>query len=160
MIRPIVPAVTSELMMLAERTGLFDVESLKVLQGVFEDYHRTNAHQGHQILTCDQDGKLIGIAYFAPRKMTDRTWELLMIVVDPVLQRQGIGSQMLGMVEDSLRASKGRILLIETSSLLEFEGPRQFYRSHGYIEAARIPDGFADGDDIMIFAKRIAKATD
>ncbi|MEY4186129.1 MAG: hypothetical protein RIT02_1163, partial [Planctomycetota bacterium] len=49
----------------------------------------------------------------------------------------------------------GRLLLIETSDQGSFERTRQFYRSHGYVEAARIPDYFADGDGKVSFVRRM-----
>jgi GNAT superfamily N-acetyltransferase len=69
---------------------------------------------------------LVGIGYFAPKVFTDRVWELLMIAVDEVRQRQGIGSTMLLAVEEAVRELNGRLLLIETSDKSSFERTRSF----------------------------------
>ena len=115
----------------------------------------TKIASGHQILTCDEGGTLLGIAYFAPKEFTDRVWELMMIAVDAPRHRQGIGSRMLQAVEDAVRDVNGRLLLIETSDKSSFERTWLFYRKHGYTEVAHIPDYFADGDGKASFIKRI-----
>jgi ribosomal protein S18 acetylase RimI-like enzyme len=83
-------------------------------------------------------------------------WELQMIAVDGAEQRRGIGARMLRAVEDWVRERGGRLLLIETSDQGSFERTRQFYRSHGYAEVARIPDYFADGDGKVSFVRRLS----
>jgi cation transport regulator ChaC len=42
------------------------------------------------MLTCDEGGTLVGMAYFVPKEFTDRVWELLMIAVDIPRHRQGV----------------------------------------------------------------------
>jgi GNAT superfamily N-acetyltransferase len=155
MIRPIVPADTAALVALCGNSGLFKPEELKAVRGMFDDFHATNAGNGHQALTYDEGGTLIGVAYFTPREFTDRVWELLMIAVDAPRHRQGIGSRMLEAVEEVVRAADGRLLVIETSSKSGFERTRQFYRKHGYAEVAHIQDWFSDGDGKVVFIKRL-----
>lgn len=155
MIRPIAPADTPSLVALSGSSGLFKTEELPAIQDMLNNYHATKNGSGHQILTYDEGGTLLGIVYFCPREFTDRVWELLMIAVDAVRHRQGIGSRMLLAVEDAVRGMNGRLLLIETSDKSSFERTRQFYRKHGYAEVARIPDYFSDGDGKASFIKRI-----
>ena len=154
-IRPIGPNDTPSLVALSGSSGLFQPEELGAIQEMLDDYHATKVGSGHQILTYDEGGTLLGIAYFGPKEFTDRVWELLMIAVDADRHRQGIGSRMLHAVEDALKNANGRLLLIETSDKSSFERTRQFYRKHGYSEVAHIPDYFSDGDGKASFFKRI-----
>ena len=62
---------------------------------------------------------------------------------------------MLRHVEDDIRRLQGRILLIETSSLPHYHLTRKFYLKHGYEEAAVLKDFYADGDDLVVFRRRI-----
>lgn len=41
-----------------------------------------------------------------------------------------------------------------------FERTRQFYGRHGYVEAARIPDYFSDGDGKVSFVRRVGGGPD
>jgi ribosomal protein S18 acetylase RimI-like enzyme len=155
MIRPITPADTPAIVSLSGSSGLFKPDELDAIHGMLDEYHATNAANGHRMIVCDDGGILVGVAYFAPRVFTDRVWELLMIAVDAPRQRQGIGSRMLRAVEEAVRAANGRLLLIETSDNAGFERTRLFYLKHGYIEVARIPDYFKDGDGKASFIKRV-----
>lgn len=154
-IRSISPADTESLVALSGRSGVFKTEELGAIQEMLDVYHATKVGSGHQILTYDEGGTLLGIAYFCPKEFTERVWELLMIAVDTARHRHGIGSRMLLAVENAVRIANGRLLLIETSDKSSFEQARQFYRKHGYSEVARIPDYFADGDGKASFIKRM-----
>lgn len=155
MIRPTTTADSPALVALSASSGLFKSDELEAIQGMLEEYHANGVNSGQQMLTCEEGGTLIGVAYFVPKEFTDRVWELLMIAVDARRHRQGIGSQLLEAVEAAVRSANGRLLLIETSDQSSFERIRQFYRKHGYTEVGRIPDYFADGDGKASFIKRL-----
>ena len=154
-IRPVAPADTPALVALSVSSGLFEPESSGAIREMLDEYHANVASSGQQMLTWDEGGTLVGIAYIVPRAFADRVWELLMIAVDASRHRQGVGSQMLEAVEEAVRAEGGRLLLIETSDKASFERTRAFYRKHSYTEVAHIPDYFADGDGKASFVKRL-----
>ena len=66
------------------------------------------------------------------------------------------GDELLKFVEEYVRSANGRVLIIETSSLPKLERTRRFYAKRGYVLCGQVPDFYADGDDKVIFAKRIA----
>src|SRR5699024_6293627 len=105
-----------------------------------------------------QDGKLIGDSCHGPTPCTLGTCDLYWIAVAPAAQRNGAGSALLQEVERRLAATDARMLLIETSSQPRYLPTRAFYERHGYVEAARVPEFYAPGDDRVIFAKRIQTA--
>ena len=154
MIRAILPADTPALVALSGSSGLFKADELYAIQEMLDEYHATNAANGH-IITYEEDAELLGIAYFAPKVFTDRVWELLMIAVDASHHRQGIGSHLLLAVEEAVRTLNCRMLLIVTSDKSSFERTRLFYRKHRYTEVAHIPDYFTDGDGKASFIKRV-----
>ena len=86
MIRPTLPAETQHLMELARGTKVFKPLEIDALQEVLDDYHKGNQHAGHRAVSYEQDGKVIGFAYYAPTPMTDRTWHLYWIFVDKQTQ--------------------------------------------------------------------------
>ena len=85
--------------------------------------------------------------------MTDRTWNLQLIAIHPDRQRQGRGAKLLRYVEQALMVRGGRMLLVETSGLPDFDRTRKFYIKCGYEEEARIRDFYATGDDKVVFRK-------
>lgn len=89
--------------------------------------------------------------------MANQIWDLWWIGVAPQRHGQGIGDELLRFVEDQVRAARGRVLIIETSSLPKLERTRSFYMKRGYAFCGQVPDFYADGDDKVLFAKRLAE---
>jgi ribosomal protein S18 acetylase RimI-like enzyme len=155
MIRPTAPEDTPALVELAEGTGVFKPFEIEALREVLDDYHSDNQEFGHRSSVFFQDGRVIGFSYHAPASMTDRTWYLFWIAVSKTVQAKGVGGALLRHVEEDVRAQDGRLLLIETSSLPHYELTRRFYLKHGYEITGQLRDYYADGDDMVVFRKRI-----
>jgi GNAT superfamily N-acetyltransferase len=155
MIRPTVPPDTPGLLQLTEATGVFKPLEIQTLREVLDDYHATNHAQGHRAAVAEHKGHVTGFAYWAPAAMTDRSWYLYWIAVRKDAHGRGVGGALLAHVEDDIRRAEGRILLIETSSLPHYELTRRFYLKHGYDREAVLRDYYADGDDMVIFRKRL-----
>jgi hypothetical protein len=56
MIRPIVPADTPALVALSGSSGLFRPDELDAVQGMLDEYHASNAANGHRILAYEDGG--------------------------------------------------------------------------------------------------------
>jgi ribosomal protein S18 acetylase RimI-like enzyme len=97
---------------------------------------------------------LVGYACWGPTPATDRTWDLYWIAIDMALQGAGIGTILLEEVERRLVGQHARMLIAETSSRSDYAPTRGFYQRRGYLEAARVRDFYAPGDDRIIFVKR------
>ncbi|MCS6849896.1 MAG: GNAT family N-acetyltransferase [Gemmataceae bacterium] len=156
MIRPIHPDDTPVLVALAAETSVFKPMEIEALREVLGDYHAANVQLGHRAVADERQREVVGFAYYAPAAMTDRTWYLYWIAVRKALHARGIGSALLQHAEDDIRAAGGRLLIIETSSLPSYEQTRRFYQKHGYVQVAVVPDFYADGDSMVVFAKRLS----
>ena len=155
MIRPTTPADTPPLVAIAHGTGVFKPHEMVALQEVLDDYHELMHKEGHHSVTYELHGQIAGFAYYAPAAMTDRTWYLYWIAVNKQIQAKGIGGKLLKHVEEDIAWLKGRLLLIETSSLPHYELTRKFYLKHGYQQACALEDFYADGDAMVVFRKRL-----
>jgi ribosomal protein S18 acetylase RimI-like enzyme len=156
MIRPTVPADSRALSALTAQTGVFKSHEIQALDEVLSDFHATNQRLGHHSVTYEEGKEVLGFAYYAPAAMTDRTWYLYWIAVTKHTQARGIGSKLLKHVEHHIAEQRGRLLLIETSSLPHYDLTRKFYVKHGYEQSAVIADFYADGDDLVVFGKRFS----
>jgi ribosomal protein S18 acetylase RimI-like enzyme len=155
MIRPTTAADTEALVAIAHGTGVFKPHELIALREVLADYFGTNHAHGHVAVTMERDGKPIGFAYYAPEDMTDRTWALWWIAVDKNVHAKGLGTRLLHKAEADVRAANGRVLFVETSGLPSYELTRRFYLKHGYEQEATLRDYYTDGDDMVIFRKKM-----
>ena len=106
-------------------------------------------------LTCEKDSRVIGLCYARSEDLTDGTWNMLAIAVDPALQGTGAGAAMTAYLEQSLKVQGVRILIVDTSGTDDFALTRAFYAKNGYEAEARIRDFWAAGDDKVIFRKAL-----
>ncbi len=105
-------------------------------------------------LVYDQNG-VQGAAYYVPEQLTEGTWNVLLIAVDPQMHEQEIGSRLMRYIEAELKHEGNRVLIVETSGKPDFERTRGFYDMLGYDREARIRDYYAAGDDKIIFRKEL-----
>lgn len=153
MIRPTLPDDTPSLLKLTAGTGVFSETDVDSLREVLDEYPAQSGARGHRCVTVEVDGKVLGFAYFAPVKRTDRTWYLWWIVVGKERQAAGHGARLIRHVEDAIRAADGRLIFLETSSLPTYERTRAFYAKHGYEFAAVLKDYYAEGHDMVVYRK-------
>ena len=132
---------------------LFEAEEVKVVMGMLAS-HLDQAESPDLWLVDDTNGP-VGIAYAAPERMTDGTWNLYLIAVHPNHQKQGRGAALIQHMEAALAAKAVRVLLVETAGIKDFEYVRQFYRSSGFREEARISEFYGEGVDKVVFWKRL-----
>jgi ribosomal protein S18 acetylase RimI-like enzyme len=99
---------------------------------------------------------LSSVLYYRPEEMADRAYDLTMIAVRPDLQRGGRGATLMRYAEDDLRRRGQRLLLVRTSGTEQYSRTRAFYRGLGYTEEARVADYWTDGDDLVLFTKRLS----
>ncbi len=125
----------------------------EMLDGMTASYF-AGAAGGAFWLTVD-DGNPIAVAFCEPERMTQGTWNLLLIAVHPERQRSGCGSAIMQHVEQRLAAQRARLLLVETSGLAGFAETRAFYHKLGYNEEARIREFYNVGEDKIVFRKAL-----
>jgi ribosomal protein S18 acetylase RimI-like enzyme len=133
-----------------DATGLFPSD---MLDDMAAGYFNGEARDDYW-LTVD-DGEPVAVAYYGPERMTQGTWNLLLIAVRPDRQGKGVGAALLHEIELALASRGQRILLIETSGLAHFERTQAFYRKCGYGEEARIRDFYQSGEDKIVFRKAL-----
>jgi ribosomal protein S18 acetylase RimI-like enzyme len=154
MIRPITPDDTDALIALADSIELFSSEELEELHQMLTDSLSKDG-DAHPFWITDDDDGLVGLAYCEPERLTSGTWNLQLIGVHPMHQRQGRGAKLLLFVEQTLADRGARVLLVETMGTPDFEYVRAFYRKNGYNEEARIREFYAEGADKIVFRKAL-----
>lgn len=149
-IRPAVAEDIPALKRIIEATDMFPPELLEPMIAGFLDGTADREHWTVSGLSGPN-----AVAFYRPEEMTAGCWNLLLLAVDPASQGKGIGAAMLEHVERHLSATGERLLIIETSGTEGFTDTRRFYRNCGYLEEARIRDYYDNGDDKVVFRKRL-----
>jgi ribosomal protein S18 acetylase RimI-like enzyme len=100
--------------------------------------------------------QVIGYACFGPTPLTENVWDLYWLAVDPSQQRHGAGRALMAAMEQEIVAEHARMLLIETSSIAEYQAARRFYESCDYRYQAVIHDFYEVGNDLIVYGKRFS----
>ena len=153
-LRPVGRAHRARLEALTRATGLFREEEVATAVELLDD--SLAGDDDYRFVGAFDGTGLVGYACWGPTPGTAATNDLYWIVVDPARQRGGIGSQLLNAVEERLRASRQRLVVVETSSRADYEPTRAFYARRGYTRAATIPGYYAPGDDLVVYTKDLA----
>jgi ribosomal protein S18 acetylase RimI-like enzyme len=100
-----------------------------------------------------EGGTLLGYACFGATPMTEGTFDLYWIVVEPASKRAGVGRRLLERVEAELRGEGARLLRVETEGGDAYAATRGFYQRVGYEVLATIRDFYALGRDLVVFGR-------
>lgn len=104
------------------------------------------------LVFCRQD-KILGALIYRQDYTGDRVFELKWLAVKKN-QYEGIGYHLIRHAENLLE-DKARLIILYTSNTLIWAGTKDFFRKLGYQEVAIVPDFWDDGDDRVIFWKRV-----
>ena len=96
---------------------------------------------------------VLGYVCFGPVPLTNGAYSLYWIAVDPGTQGRGVGRALVDYPEAEVTRRRGRLVLIETSSLDKYHPTVRFYERCGYLLLARLTDFYRPGDDKLVFGK-------
>jgi ribosomal protein S18 acetylase RimI-like enzyme len=150
-VRPVIKSDINDLKIVVDSSELFPSE---YLDDMISDYFNNPETQDIWFTYIDNN-KPIAIGYCVPEKLTEGTYNLLAIGVSQSIQRKGIASTMMSFIEQLLTQKNARILIVETSSDDAQIGAREFYLKIGYSQVAVIKDFWKDGEDKIVFLKKL-----
>jgi ribosomal protein S18 acetylase RimI-like enzyme len=134
----------------------FTDEEIAVALDVIEEAQRHPDRDDYTIFCAQNDSEVVvGYICFGPIPMTDRSYDLYWICVDRGMKKSGIGTSLILEMESYLRKKGARHIYIDTSSTAPYDDARAFYDRRGYRAAAALPDFYMDGDDKIIYLKKL-----
>jgi ribosomal protein S18 acetylase RimI-like enzyme len=150
------PTDGASILGISSRVGIFNPTELDCVRELWNAYLDSAEDSGYTFLVLrHDDGSPQGYACFGPHPLTEGTYDLYWIAVDPDAQGQGVGHALLSRVEAEVRESGGYLLLIETSDSALYASARRLYVSVGFRLEATIYDFYTRGDNLLIFSKNI-----
>ena len=155
-VRSLIEKDRARLLSLLIRTRAFNSAEIDVAMELIDSVLNDPKQKDYQIycLADDQD-QVIGYICYGPVPMTEGTFDLYWIAVDPDLQEKGAGSKLLSFLEEVVKAQGGRLILADTSTLPHYEKTQRFYVKNGFKEVARVPDYYHPGNDRVTFCKKL-----
>jgi len=155
-IRPIEPSDRDAVRRLIEGTGAFKPHEVDVAMELVDiALTRPGQDDYHPIVLREDDGTVAAYACFGKNSMTRATYDLYWLATRSDRMGKGYGRKIVAFVEEEIRRRGGRLLVIETSSKEGYGGTREFYAKIGCTLAAQLPDYYDEGDDKLIYLKRL-----
>jgi ribosomal protein S18 acetylase RimI-like enzyme len=149
------PGDSAAVRLLAERAGVFSSAEVAIAGELVEErLARGLAASGYHFLFAERErGQLLGYVCFGPIPLTQASWDLYWIAVDPGHRGLGLGRRLIGEAERRAKAAGGTALYADSSGRADYAPARAFYASQGYALAAELPDFFSPGDAKVVFRK-------
>lgn len=139
--------------MVAE-TGVFSTEELDIAgELVAEALQKGEKRSGYSFVFLEEAGRVCGYSCFGRIPLTESSFDLYWLVVDPSFHKRGFASKLLEETEQSIRKIAGTQLLAETSSRADYTPARSFYLRSGFVESSRHVDFYRPGDDKVTYTK-------
>jgi ribosomal protein S18 acetylase RimI-like enzyme len=155
-IRPTTRDDYESIINILRKTDNFTAEEIKIADELLNSFFSQSFESGYWTYTAVNNG-VVGYVCYGPTPLTHGTYDIYWIAVDPNLQGQGIGSELLNFAEADISQHGGRLIIIYTSSQEKYTATRNFYLKRGYNESARIKDYYKRGDDLVIYVKQISE---
>jgi ribosomal protein S18 acetylase RimI-like enzyme len=157
MIVPASEADGSDIQRITATAGNFSDEEIECVKELWDEYVNEGPEiSGYHFIVHKEEGQVYGYACYGPRALTHGSYDLYWIASDIQTRRRGAGRALMAHVEQQIAAKGGRLVIVETSGMEAYIGTRKFYASIGYTPEAVIKDFYSDGDDLVIFTKKLS----
>jgi ribosomal protein S18 acetylase RimI-like enzyme len=103
----------------------------------------------------DEHDLALGYICYGKTPMTESTFDMYWIAVNPECHNKGIGKQLLEYVEKEIVSLGGKLIVVETSSREDYLNTRMFYIKSDYKELSRIKNYYKVNDDLVVYGKYI-----
>lgn len=136
-------------------TKNFNEAEIKTALELIDVYLNDKEQKDYEIFIDEEESSIRGYVCIGPRSLTDGTYDLYWIAVNPNVQSKGIGSGLIRFIEVHIKNKNGRLILIETSGKPSYEKERKFYEKNSYTELVSIKDFYSIDDALVIYGKYI-----
>lgn len=133
-------------------TNNFNEDEIKIAMELIDLYISDPNQKDYEIFV-DEEETINGYVCIGPRPLTEGTYDLYWIAVNPNVQSKGIGSKLIAHIEGHLRNKNGRLVLIETSGKPSYEKERRFYEKNLYDKIVEVKDFYKEGDSLVVYGK-------
>jgi GNAT superfamily N-acetyltransferase len=151
-VMPSDPSAVEEIVM---SSGFFRPDEVPVAVELVAEGLEKGRESGYDFVFVEVDGRTVAYACFGLIPCTLFSYDLYWIATHEDYRGQGIGKILLREVEKAVAAAGGKSIYVETSYLPKYEPTRAFYLKNNYIEKARFEDFYDDGDDKVVYVKKL-----
>ena len=136
-------------------SGFFRPDEVPVAVELVTERLEKGLASGYEFVFAEVDGNTAAYACFGLIPCTLYSYDLYWIATHDNLRGKGLGKKVLEAVEQAVASLGGKAIYVETSYLPKYEPTRAFYLKNNYVEKARFEDYYDDGDDKVVYVKRV-----
>lgn len=136
-------------------TGFFHDHEIDVAVELVDERLQKGPDSGYLFLFAELDGRTVGYSCYGEVACTTGSYDLYWIAVHDDFRGRGIGGVLLEKTEGCISRLRGRAIWVETSGREKYLPTRKFYLRNGYRESALLEGFYADGDDKVVYVKRL-----
>jgi GNAT superfamily N-acetyltransferase len=153
----VVPSDVEAVRRLVAVTGFFSPPEVEIAAELVQETLADPARGDYRFLFADgAPGDLAGYSCFGPIPLTEGSWDVYWIAVDPARQGHGLGRSLLHESERRAQAAGATRFFIDTSGRAQYDSTHAFYERCGYSVGARLGDFYGPGDSKVIYQRRLA----
>lgn len=137
-------------------TNNFNEDEIRVAIELIDIYINKKEQRDYEIFVDrneEDESDINGYVCIGPRPLTEGTYDLYWIAVNPSVQSKGVGSRLISFAEEYIRNKNGRLILIETSGKDSYKKERSFYEKNSYNRITEIKDFYRKNDSLIIYGK-------
>ena len=137
-------------------TNNFHDEEISVAMELIDIHIDVKEQRDYKIFVDrnEEDENIInGYVCIGQRPLTEGTYDLYWIAVNPAIQSKGLGSKLIKHIEEHIKNKNGRLVLIETSGKPSYEKERKFYEKNLYLKFVEIKDFYKKDDSLVVYGK-------
>lgn len=139
-----------------ELSGFFYDFEIDIVLSIFDEtIDKGQENSGYYWLLIREDNDILGCAIFGPNPSSLYSWDFYWLVIERHHKNRHLGKNLIAEVERISKEGGCKILWIETSGRELYAPTRICYLNNNYIEAARLKDFYAPGDDKVLYRKDI-----
>lgn len=137
-----------------ESSGFFYDFEVGIALSIFDEtIEKGQEKSQYYWLLLRDEGELLGCAIFGPNPCALYSWDFYWLAIEQNHRNAHLGKRLILEVERVSKEKGCRILWIETAGRELYAPTRMCYLRNNYVEAARMVDFYAPGDDKVIYRK-------
>ena len=143
------------IMQIVESTDYFYDYEVEVAVELIEERLDKGSSSGYEFVFVEVEGRTVAYSCYGLIACTKNSYDLYWIVTNNDFRGKGIGKLLLKETENKIKASGGKKVYAETSSLPKYVSTRKFYETTGYNAEAILKEFYNDNDDKVVFVKTL-----
>ena len=140
---------------IVESTGFFRDDEIPVAVELVEERLAKGPDSGYEFIFVEHNGQTIAYSCYGLIACTLHSYDLYWIVTHNDYRGKGIGSLLIKETEERIKDAGGTGIYVETSSKDQYLPTRSFYEKNQYLLKARFEDFYDNGDDKLVFIKKV-----